>query len=95
MFLFQGLGGSVCVWWSAGREISIESPLNGPRTFQSIDTADLAKAYDGWEERGLGHVDNLLFFKKREKKWYVWPKSQFSRKVEAANNSSWQPPIAT
>lgn len=70
----------------------LNSPLNGPRTFQTIDTADLAKAHGGWKEGAWGNGDNLLPFRK---KWCEWPKSQFPRKVETANNSSWQLPLAT
>lgn len=49
MFLFRYKAIYV-LWWSAGRKTSTEFPLNGPRTFQTIDTADLAKAHGGWKE---------------------------------------------
>lgn len=80
------------LWWSAGRKTSTESPLNGPRTFQTIDTTDLTKACGGWEEGDWGNGANLLPFRK---KWCEWPKSQFPLKVETANNSSWQLPMGT
>jgi len=34
----------------------LNSPLNGPRTFQTIDTADLAKARGGREPEEMGTI---------------------------------------
>ena len=50
VFLFRGLGSDLCAVMKCWEKGPYWSLLSGPRTFHSVDTADLAEAREGQEE---------------------------------------------